>query len=109
MILNRTVKKIYKKKKNDVSLDDLNYALQGRGYEIAELLGAKRGVGNGIYHCVAPGHIDKNASMKIDNATGLAHCFSCGAGFNLISMAKALGHDKAFPLLCKIVGIGGKK
>lgn len=44
-----------------------------------------RPVGNGnfLVSCLSPTHEDKNPSMRINGATGVAVCFSCGYSLNL--------------------------
>jgi hypothetical protein len=83
------------KRKYKVAFNDINAAIKNRGWEIAKKLGARQDQHKkGVFHCVNPSHPDKHPSMHIDNHTGLAYCFSCGAGYNMISMARALGHDR---------------
>ena len=31
-----------------------------------------------VIKCLNPEHDDKNPSMRVDNTTGIFHCFSCG-------------------------------
>ena len=36
-----------------------------------------------LVKCLSPDHEDTNPSMRIDNITGIYHCFSCGFRVNI--------------------------
>ena len=94
--------------------DDVNTSIVGQGHKTAIALGAIQSQRNAnLFHCVSQDHEDRNPSMSISNETGLAHCFSCGAGFNILSLARELGHDKPLLAVADALGVhysvkGGK-
>ena len=40
----------------------------------------------GFIHCLRPDHEDKHPSMSVDAKKGFAHCFACGANYDLIAL-----------------------
>lgn len=94
--------------------NEIDNAIQGRGHEVARALGAiESEKTSGMFRCASPDHNDRNPSMNVCNRTALGYCFSCGAKFNIISMAKALGHANALEKVSSILHIkyvkGGKR
>ncbi len=85
-------------------------SIQGRGHSTAIELGARQSQRNkSMFHCASVDHEDKKPSMSISNDTALAYCFSCGASFNIISLARELGHDKPMLAVADILGVKLKK
>lgn len=86
--------------------NSVNSAIVGRGHSTAIALGARQSQRNPqMFHCISQDHEDRNPSMSISNENGLAHCFACGAGFNIISLARELGHDKPLLAVADILGV----
>ena len=41
-----------------------------------------------VVSCLSPEHDDSNPSMRIDQITGIFHCFSCGYKGNLLCISE---------------------
>lgn len=56
---------------------------------------------NGLVHCPAPDHTDKNPSASISKDHKSCHCFSCNSSFDVIDLAKInYGSETSFSDLC---------
>ena len=86
-----------------------NAACAGRGHEIAERLGVRRGKSRGMYYCPnGKGHsrgYDRTPSLSINNETGQFHCFGCQLSGNLITLAELTGHANGYETVADMVGL----
>ena len=60
------------------------------------------------YMAICPFHEEKSASMSVDRARGLYHCFGCGEGgdvFTFVEKTQGVGFPEALDLLARRAGI----
>jgi DNA primase len=60
------------------------------------------------YMAICPFHEEKSASMSIDRARGLFHCFGCGEGgdvFDFVEKTQGVGFPDALEILARQAGI----